>query len=119
MMMEEIEKALEEAAGMLLRQLEFSNGFTMLGDSKLAEASLVMQIASAFSRREAAVWAESPFESPTNGEINHVDLLVDSSAKARSQPDLLLIEAKAGAPGKNVRGSQEGHRRHWSVAKLV
>ena len=124
MSIEELEKALEEAARILLGQLEFSNGFTMIGDSKLAEASLVMQIASALSRREASVWAESPFECPVDGEINHIDLLVDFSAKARSQPDLLLVEAKAGAPGKRSEVIKQvigdiGRLRNWSSLDIL
>lgn len=96
----ELQIALEEAANKLLNQLKHSNAFTTLGDSALAEASLVMHIAAAFSRRETAVWAESPFRSAEDDNINHVDMLVDLSASDGSMPDVLLLEAKAGAPGK-------------------
>ena len=124
MIREELESALEGAALKLLAQLEFSNGFTMVGDSRMAEASLVVQIASQFSQRDAAVWAESPFESPQDEEIDHIDLLVDLSAKVHEQPDVLLVEAKAGASGKRSETIKQvlgdiQRLRSWSALDIL
>lgn len=104
----ELQSALLEAAKSLLDQFKNSSGFSMLGDSALAEASLVMQISAAFAHRQTAVWAESPFRSATDGNIiNHLDLLIDLSNADQSQPDILLVEAKAGAPGRRSETIKE------------
>jgi hypothetical protein len=96
----ELQTALKDAANALLRQLDYSNGFSTLGDSALAEASLVVQIAAAFSQLNAAVWAESPFLPSEDDNTNHLDLLIDLSALQCARPELLLVEAKAGGPGR-------------------
>jgi hypothetical protein len=96
----DVEEPFDEAASLLLNQLEYSNGFSTVGESSLAEATLVMHVAAAYIRRRAAVWAESPFVPDHTDEVNHLDLLIDLSASDRSSPDLVIVEAKAIAPGK-------------------
>jgi hypothetical protein len=96
----ETSDCLKDAANALLRQVDYSNAFSTLGDSALAEASLVVQIAAAFSQRNAAVWAESPFLPSEDDNTNHLDLLIDLSAPQCASPELLPVEAKAGGPGR-------------------
>jgi hypothetical protein len=96
----DLEESLDEAARLLLNQLEYSNGFSTLGESSLAEATLVIHVAAAHVRRGAAVWAESPFTPSHTDKINHLDLLIDLSAFDQSSPDLAIVEVKAVPPGK-------------------
>src|SRR5271157_2610255 len=97
---DDLAEVFDEAARSLLQQLQYSNGFSTLDESSLAEASLVVHIAAAYVRRRAAVWAESPFTPNDTDEVNHLDLLIDISACDQSSPDLAIVEAKAIAPGR-------------------
>jgi hypothetical protein len=102
----EIEAFIQAGAKRLFGQFEKSNGFTSLGDSQLAEAAIVMHVASSASQRGHAVWPESPFRDRPDEGTKHLDRLIDLNPDKYKTPILVTIEGKAVSEGfvaKKVR----------------
>jgi hypothetical protein len=96
----EIAALLGEGATVLFQQQNYSNAYTIIGDSEIAEANIVVHISSAFIKQGHAVWAESPFKVDLAERTKHVDLYVDLEPGTGESPDILLVEAKRIAPGE-------------------
>lgn len=96
---ERIQQLVSDGADRLLMQFGTSNGFTSFGKSRLAEAALVVHIASAFIQKGHSVWPESPFRKTERGRTNHLDLLIDLDPSLYAEPHLITLEAKAIPPG--------------------
>jgi hypothetical protein len=95
----EIEAFIQAGAKRLFEQFQKSNGYTSLGDSQLAEAAIVMHVASAASQRKHAVWPESPFRDRLDEGTKHLDLLIDLNPDKYQAPILAMIEGKAVSEG--------------------
>lgn len=90
-----LRQSISRASRAMLDQFRASEGFTSLGDSQLAEATLALYVAREFMSADAAVWAESPFREKPRGRMKRLDLLIDANAGSNAPPDLLAFEAKA------------------------
>jgi hypothetical protein len=95
----EIEAFIRAGAERLFGQFEKSNGYTSLGDSQLAEAAILMHVASSASQRRHAVWPESPFRDRPDEGTKHLDLLIDLNPDKYEAPILVTIEGKAVSEG--------------------
>ncbi len=95
----EIEAFIRGGAKCFFDQFEKSNGYASLGDSQLAEAAIVMHVASSASQRRHAVWPESPFRDRLDEGTKHLDLLIDLNPDKYKAPVLVTIEGKAVSEG--------------------
>jgi hypothetical protein len=106
----EIERIVSRGAQSLFDQFHSSDGYTSFGDSELAEAAIVVHVASAFIREKHVVWPESPFKTKKRRiskakkkskrrVANHLDLLIHLRPELYSAPSIITFEAKAIAPG--------------------
>jgi hypothetical protein len=96
----EIAALLSEGATVLFQQQNYSNGYTIVCDSEIAEANIVVHVSSAFIKQEHAVWAESPFKIDLAERTKHLDLYIDLEPGNSEFPNILLVEAKRVAPGE-------------------
>lgn len=114
MTIDEITNAVNNAALKLFEQFKYSNGFTSVGNSALAEAALVTHIASEFIRNGHAVWPESPFRTAKKGGTKRLDLLVQWEPTNLGTLDVLTFEGKAiskGLEAKKVTEIIADHKR--------
>jgi len=88
-----IENVLRTAGDNLFRQHNHSLGYLLSGKNAIAEANVILQLASAFVAHGHAVWAESPFKEDGENACKRLDLLVDLSPEATETATVLLIEA--------------------------
>jgi hypothetical protein len=108
--MNRIERAawvISQAADGLLQQHKYSNGYLSLGDSEIAEANLVIHVASSFICAGSHVWAESPFKTHEGNQCKHLDLLVDLAPEDPETATLLTIEAKRIGLGEGDKKVEE------------
>jgi hypothetical protein len=96
---EEIAAAVNNAASKLFEQFKYSNGFTSVGQSALAEAALVTHIAAEFISNGHAVWPESPFRTAKRGRTKRLDLLVQLEPTNLGYLHVLTFEGKAISKG--------------------
>jgi hypothetical protein len=96
---EQIAASIERGSHRLLSQFKTSNASTMLGESRLHEATLVNHLASEFILDGHKVWAESPLRNFAAGSTKHIDLLVDFSPPIDPYPRIALAECKCVSPG--------------------
>jgi hypothetical protein len=98
---------ISQAADGLLQQHKYSNGYLSVGDSEIAEANIVIHVASSFILAGSHVWAESPFKTHESNQCKHLDLLVDLAPKDPETATLLTIEAKRIGFGENDKKVEE------------
>jgi hypothetical protein len=104
---EHVALAIQRAALGLLGQHKYSNGYTSVGDSDIAEANIVIQVAASFIGAGCHVWAESPFKGHEDNQCKRLDLLVDVASNDPEYPTLLTIEAKRIASGEKDKKVEE------------
>jgi hypothetical protein len=95
----EIEAFIQAGAKRLFGQFEKSNGYTSLGDSQLAEAAIVVHVASSAAQLGHAVWPESPFRDRPDEGTKRLDLLIDLNPDKYKTPVLATVEGKAVSDG--------------------
>lgn len=93
--MDRIEAFIQAGAKRFFSQFEKSNGYISLGDSQIAEAAVVMHVASSASQCGHAVWPESPFRDRSDEGTKHLDLLIDLDPNKYKTPVLVTVEGKA------------------------
>jgi hypothetical protein len=98
---------IQEAAKRVLKQHKYSNGYLSVGDSDIAEANIVIQVAALFIGSGCHVWAESPFKDHDGNQCKHLDLLVDVASNDPEYSRLLTIEAKRITAGENDKKIEE------------
>lgn len=108
-------RLIQDAARRLLKQHKYSNGYLSVGNSEIAEANIVIQVAAAFIGSQCHVWAESPFKESDGNRSKHVDLLVDVASDDPDCSRLLIIEAKRITAGENDKKIEEILRDHERI----
>lgn len=109
---------IQAAARRFLKQHKYSNGYLSVGDSKITEANIVIQVAASFIDSRYHVWAESPFKGFDSDQSNypsHLDLLVDVASDDPDYSRLLTIEAKRITTGENDQKIEEILRDHRRI----
>jgi hypothetical protein len=97
--LDQIEAFIQAGAKRFFSQFEKSNGYISLGDSQIAEAAIVMHVASSASQYGHAVWPESPFRDRPDEGTKHLDLLIDLDPNKYKIPVLVTVEGKAVSRG--------------------
>lgn len=97
--LDRIEAFIQAGATRFFSQFEKSNGYISLGDSQIAEAAIVMHVASSASQCGHAVWPESPFRDRPDEGTKHLDLLIDLDPNKYKTPVLVTVEGKAVSRG--------------------
>ena len=97
--LDRIEAFIQAGAKRLFSQFEKSNGYISLGGSQIAEAAVMMHVASSASQCGHAVWPESPFRDRPDEGTKHLDLLIDLNPDIYKTPVLVVVEGKAVSDG--------------------
>lgn len=115
--LDEVEGFICKGADRLFKQFEKSNGYTSLGDSQLAEAAIVVHIASSASQCGHAVWPESPFRESPKATTKHIDMLIDLHPDTNERPILVTLEGKAVSGSCLAMKAKEIVRDHGRVCE--
>jgi len=94
-----IEAFIRAGATRLFSQFEKSSGYLSLGDSQIAEAAIVIHVASSALKGGHTVWPESPFRDRPDEGTKHLDLLIDLNPDEYETPVLVTVEGKAVSEG--------------------
>jgi hypothetical protein len=98
-----VEKYVRSGAISLLSSENHANGFISEGDSNLAEANLVMHIASSLIQDSHFTCAESPFRLPPSKKILHLDMYIQFETGNISINKIAILECKRMAPNEKSK----------------
>jgi len=94
-----IEAFIRGGAERFFTQFNKSSGYLSMGDSQIAEAAIVIHVASSASQCGHTVWPESPFRDRADEGTKHLDLLIDLNPGKYKIPVLVTVEGKAVSEG--------------------
>lgn len=90
----EIADLIHRGAERLLLQSKYSADYLLNETSEIAEANLVVHVASAFIEKNYIVWSELPFRNPPQNRNSRFDLSIDLFYEKSDSSISLKIEAK-------------------------
>lgn len=112
-----VEAFIRAGAERLFSQFEKSSGYLSLGDSQIAEAAIVIHVASSASQCGHTVWPETPFRDRPDEGTKHLDLLIDLNPDKYRAPVLVTVEGKAVSEGFVIKKIREIVRDYGRVCE--